>query len=175
MVSSSDIKVEKAEFADIDILLKICKEAASTSHGTVWYKDYPYRAILEHDHSIGGLYKILYQGKILGLFALGDLKEFRDDFPPEKPGTKICDMARFGLVPELQGTGISFDITQIAQKLAFEGGYDVVRMFACAKQKSVAALYEFMGFHCVARAYRWGEEMLCFQKSRLEVLFEKVV
>lgn len=175
MVTKDDIKVEKANAADIDSLLKICREAASTSPGTVWYEDYPNRAILEHDYSVGGLYKILYKDSIAGLFSLGDLHEFRNEFPPQKPGTKICDMARFGLIPELQGTGLSFDITQIAQKLAYDGGYDVARMFACSKQKSVVALYEFIGFHCVARAYRWGEEMLCFQKSREEVIMEMAV
>ena len=167
MLDKDKVSLVPAKYEDIDALVEVCHIIARTSKDSIQTEDYPNRKTLERDYELGSLKKIMYDGKLAGLVCFGKVDDFGED-------VRVCDMARFGLLPEYHGSGLSVQCILLGQAIINAEHYDIARLHAFVNQPTVGALYELMGFHYYKTCINRGAEVNCYLKRKEDVTDDDV-
>lgn len=153
----------KAVLTDIPALLTICRDAMVGSGGT-WDEQYPDEAILLQDLAADGLYKLLEEGRLIGLIAMGALDDLPEGIPwPESPG-RVGQLARFGLVKDCQGLGLGRRALALALDMMKAAGFGCVRLLVAASHARAIAMYERAGFTFICPVH-WMLDFFAYQKT----------
>ena len=152
----------KADYKDLKKLLSLCREAVNAPYST-WNEDYPNEEILKQDIAAGTLYIIQIDYRDAGLIAAGENGEL-NCLPWDGAACRPCEIARFGLVSQMRGKGLSRLVLKEAIELCKQQGFDTIRLIASCGQPVVKRLYEGEGFQSFGTARLFEHDFVCYQK-----------
>ena len=147
---------------DIPELTALCRRIAATE-GSSWSEEYPGAEILEEDAARGALYRIVEDGETVGLIVVGPAWEVNG--LAWKDGSRNpCELARFGIAPERQGTGLGVQALHAALALGKAAGYDCARILVSADFHHAQRMYERAGFQPDGTAFLWEHDYIYYHR-----------
>ena len=163
------IHIERAAACDVPALIEIC-HAASATFGSTWNEEYPNAEILLDDAARASLFKIMADGEVAGLLAIGETDEYAALSDPSD-GERPFDFRRFGIHPNHQGKGIGILALREALAYAEAQGATCVRVLVSPSNPSALATYRKAGFEPIRTIHLWDlEQLYCryFSRGRKE-------
>ncbi|PWL97675.1 MAG: hypothetical protein DBY04_06190 [Clostridiales bacterium] len=158
-----NIQLKEATEADLPQLLAICHAAAGTP-GSTWHDEYPNAEVLSEDIRGHFLYRIMADGQLIGLIALGPFGEL-DVLADPSDGPHPHDLARFGIHPAYQGKGLAQKALNAALALCREKEASAVRLLVSPSALPALAIYEKAGFERIRLVHLWDEDYLYLRKA----------
>ena len=164
-----DICFAKARPEHLDQALALCRRVAAHLPGSGWCDSYPNREILASDIAGGGLYRVLVDGRWLGLLQIRSWADFMANEEAPDPAhwdpdaKNPCAGGRFCVDPSIQHTGMGRTLLRAALSLARSQGYDSFRFHAADCNEIALHLYDTEGFQRTGVVEEYGMRFICYQ------------
>ena len=156
----AEYKFSTAKRADILEIVSLYHSLIGTP-GCTWDFDYPDKEIVEADILEESLYVLRNDSnRIIAVAAAGKCSELDElSWSSSKP----CDLARIGVLSEMQNHGIGTIILQNVMNEVRQRGFDGIRMLVSKRNPSALALYEKNGFHQCGETVKYGIDFFCYE------------
>ena len=153
-------KFSLAKTADVSEILNLYHSLIGTP-GCTWNLDYPNKEIVETDIEQESLYVLRNDNsRIVAVAAAGKSSELDElSWSPGKP----CDLARIGVLFEMQNQGIGTIILKNVKNEVKQRGFDGIRMLVSRSNHSALALYDKNGFHKCGETFMYGIDFFCYE------------
>jgi ribosomal protein S18 acetylase RimI-like enzyme len=162
-VNNGEFKFRLAEQGDEVNILKLYRSIVGTE-GCTWDEEYPSMLNILADIEMKSLYCVTdHSGEIIAAVAAGPFDELNDliwDSRLKNP----CELARIGVLPLFQRSGIASKLLGQVLQDCKRRGYDGMRFLVSKTNYNVLALYHKFGFQEVGEVFRYGHDFYCYNK-----------
>jgi ribosomal protein S18 acetylase RimI-like enzyme len=162
-VNNGEFKFRLAEQGDEENILRLYRSIVGTE-GCTWDEEYPSMINILADIEMKSLYCVIdHTGKIIAAVAAGPFDELNDliwDSRMENP----CELARIGVHPSFQKSGIASKLLGEVLQDCKRRGYDGMRFLVSKTNYNALALYRKFGFQEVGEVFRYGHDFYCYNK-----------
>ena len=146
--------------ANLDEIMDIYHSLIGTP-GCTWCLEYPDRALVESDIAAGSLYILKKNDRIIAVAAAGAFDELGHmSWTPKNP----CELARIGVIPELQGRGIGALMLNKVMQAAVERGFDGMILLVSKTNPMALSMYEKNGFERRGETFMYGNDYWGYQR-----------
>jgi ribosomal protein S18 acetylase RimI-like enzyme len=148
-----------ANYNDIPEIVNIYHSLIGTP-GCTWDLDYPNQESAEYDIDNKWLYILKKNDKIIAVASAGKFDDWEHlQWKPKNP----CELARIGVLPEMQKQGIGSIIVQNIITIMKERGFDGIRFIVSKTNYAALALYERNGFERCGETFVFDRDWHCYQ------------
>lgn len=140
---------------DIDEIMAMVGEAIRQMESESidqWNEDYPTREVFLSDLSVGTLFGIEQDDKILGIITVNEEQSPEyEELSWEGPNDNVAVIHRLVVHPQYQRQGLARILMDFAEDHAKKGGYDSIRLDAYSKNPRALRLYEQRGYKKIGK------------------------
>ncbi|HVH25256.1 MAG TPA: GNAT family N-acetyltransferase [Vicinamibacterales bacterium] len=167
--AADTLSIRRAEPDDLNAVMQLvadCIRAMRQAGIEQWDDIYPDRATLLADARERTLHLAwLHEDRLVGCLVLNDYQnpEYAD-VPWTIAGARIAVVHRLMVDPWFQGRGLARELMGFAERLATEGGCDVLRLDAFTANPRALRLYQGLGYHDAGSVTFRKGVFRCFEK-----------
>jgi ribosomal protein S18 acetylase RimI-like enzyme len=144
---------------DIPAIVSLYHSLVGTP-GCTWDDEYPSLETAELDLTRQTLYVLKNGSLVVAVASVGAFDELGDlSWKSQNP----CELARIGVLPNLQNQGVGTIILSHIMEVAKAKGFDGIRMLVSKTNYPALALYEKNGFVRCGEVYRFGIDFYCYE------------
>ncbi len=148
-----------AEPGDILEIAEIYSSLVGTP-GCTWGDDYPSAQTAKEDIACGSLYILKDVGRIIAVASMGAFDELGHyDWASQNP----CELARIGVMPQMQSRGIGSLMLKKVMDAARARGFDGMRFLVSKTNPAALAMYEKNGFERCGEAHEYDIDFYRYQ------------